>query len=131
MSTKVKIIIAVVIALVLVVFTAGLFIYINHLNNKITELETITVEQSHTIETLQSNIDDLNSNLESYHATLVTISDYMSDVEKLKSNESAIKQAVYEEVISNPDSLEWFNERLPDHIISTINDRAADGMCNN
>lgn len=131
MSTKIKIIIAVVIVLVLVVFTAGLFIYINHLNNKITELETITVEQSHTIETLQSNIDDLNSNLESYHATLVTISDYMSDVEKLKSNESAIKQAVYEEVISNPDSLEWFNERLPENIISTINDRAADGMCNN
>lgn len=131
MSTKVKIIIAVVIVLILVVFTAGLFIYINHLNNKITELETVTVEQSHTIETLQSNIDDLNSNLESYHATLVTISDYMSDVEKLKSNESAIKQAVYEEVISNPDSLEWFNERLPENIISTINDRAADGMCNN
>jgi uncharacterized coiled-coil protein SlyX len=131
MSTKVKIIIAVVIVLILVVFTAGLFIYINHLNNKITELETVTVEQSHTIETLQSNIDDLNSNLESYHATLVTISDYMSDVEKLKSNESAIKQAVYEEVISNPDSLEWFNERLPENIISIINDRAADGMCNN
>ena len=131
MSTKVKIIIAVVIVLILVVFTAGLFIYINHLNNKITELETVTVEQSHTIETLQSNIDDLNSNLESYHATLVTISDYMSDVEKLKSNESAIKQAVYEEVISNPDSLEWFNERLPENISSIINDRAADGMCNN
>lgn len=131
MSTKVKIIVAVVIVLVLVVFTAGLFIYINHLNNKITELETVTVEQSHTIETLQSNIDDLNSNLESYHATLVTISDYMSDVEKLKSSESAIKQAIYEEVISNPDSLEWFNEKLPDNIISIINDRAADGMCNN
>lgn len=131
MSTKVKIIIVIVIVLVLIIFTAGLFIYINHLNNKITELETVTVEQSHTIETLQSNINELNSNLESYHATLVTISDYMSDVEKLKSNESAIKQAVYEEVISNPDSLEWFNERLPENIISTINDRAADGMCNN
>ena len=131
MSTKVKIIIAVVIVLVLIVFTAGLFIYINHLNNKITELETVTVEQSHTIETLQSNINELNSNLESYYATLITISDYMSDVEKLKSNESAIKQAVYEEVISNPDSLEWFNERLPENISSIINDRAADGMCNN
>lgn len=131
MSTKVKIIIAVIVVLIIVASVVGLFVYINHLNNKISDLNVTINEQSHVIETLQNEVDSLNTNLIVYHETLSTISDYIENVEKLKSNDSAIKQAIYEEVISNPESMEWFNEKLPDNIISIINDRAADGMCNN
>lgn len=131
MSTKVKIIIAVIVVLIIVASVTGLFVYINHLNNKICDLNVTVDEQSHVIETLQNEVDSLNTNLIVYHETLSTISDYIENVEKLKSNDSAIKQAIYEEVISNPESMEWFNEKLPDNIISIINDRAADGMCNN
>lgn len=131
MSTKVKIIIIAAAALFIIAFVISFFIYVNYLNNKVTELETVTIEQNNTIEALQNNIDSLKSNLESYHETINVINSYIENVEKLKSDESAIKQAVYEEVISNPDSLEWFNEKLPDNIASIINDRAADGMCNN
>lgn len=131
MSTKVKIIIAVIVVLIIVAFVTGLFVYINHLNNKISDLSVTIDEQSHVIETLQNEVDSLNTNLIVYHETLSTISDYIENVEKLKSNDSAVKQAIYEEVLSNPDSMEWFNEKLPDNIISIINDRAADGMCNN
>lgn len=131
MSTKVKIIIAVIVVLIIVASVTGLFIYINHLNNKITDLETTINEQSHIIETLQNEVGSLNTNLIVYHETLSTISDYIENVEKLKSNDSAIKQAIYEEVISNPESMEWFNEKLPNNISAIINDRAADGMCNN
>ena len=131
MSTKVKIIIIAAAALFIIAFVTSFFIYVNYLNNKVTELETVTVEQNNTIEALQNNIDSLKNNLESYHETINVINSYIENVEKLKSDESAIKQAVYEEVISNPDSLEWFNEKLPDNIASIINDRAADGMCNN
>lgn len=131
MSTKVKIIIAVIIVLISIASVVGLFVYINHLNNKISDLNVTVDEQSHIIETLQNEVDSLNTNLIVYHETLSTISDYIENVEKLKSNDSAIKQAIYEEVISNPESMEWFNEKLPDHIVSIINDRAADRMCNN
>jgi len=131
MSTKVKIIIAVIVVLISIASVVGLFVYINHLNNKISDLNVTVDAQSHVIETLQNEVDSLNTNLIVYHETLNTISDYIENVEKLKSNDSAIKQAIYEEVISNPESMEWFNEKLPDNIISIINDRAADGMCNN
>jgi flagellar basal body-associated protein FliL len=131
MSTKIKIIITVIISLIIVVSVICLFVYINHLNNKISELETITIEQTHTIEVLQNNINTLNTNLNTYHETLNTVSDYIESIEQFKSNDSAIKQAIYEEVLSNPESMDWFNEKLPDNIISIINDRAADGMCNN
>lgn len=131
MSTKVKIIIALIIVLISIASVVGLFVYINHLNNKISDLNVTVDAQSHVIETLQNEVDSLNTNLIVYHETLSTISDYIENVERLKSNDSAIKQAIYEEVISNPESMEWFNEKLPDNIISTINDRAADGMCNN
>jgi hypothetical protein len=131
MSTKIKIIITVIISLIIVVSVICLFVYINHLNNKISELETITIEQTHTIEVLQNNINTLNTNLNTYHETLNTVSDYIESIEQFKSNDSAIKQAIYEEVLSNPESMDWFNEKLPDNIVSIINDRAADGMCNN
>lgn len=131
MSDKVKLIIAAVVSLIIIVSIAGLFIYINSLNSKISELEANSVEQMHTIETLQNDIDSLNTNLTVYHETLSTISDYIENLEKLKLNDSAVKQAIYEEVISNPESMEWFNEKLPGNLISIINDRAANGMCNN
>jgi uncharacterized coiled-coil protein SlyX len=131
MSTKIKIIITVIISLIIVVSVICLFVYINHLNNKISELEITTIEQTHTIEILQNNVDTLNTNLVTYHETLNTVSDYIESIEQFKSNDSAVKQAIYEEVLSNPESMDWFNEKLPDNIISTINDRAADGMCNN
>lgn len=131
MSTKIKIIITVIISLIIVVSVICLFVYINHLNNKINELEITTIEQAHTIEVLQNNINTLNINLNTYHETLNTVSDYIESIEQFKSNDSAVKQAIYEEVLSNPESMDWFNEKLPDNIISTINDRAADGMCNN
>ena len=131
MSTKIKIIITVIISLIIVVSVICLFVYINHLNNKISELETITIEQAHTIEVLQNNINTLNINLNTYHETLNTVSDYIESIEQFKSNDSAVKQAIYEEVLSNPESMDWFNEKLPDDLISIINDRAADGMCNN
>ena len=131
MSTKIKIIITVIISLIIVVSVICLFVYINHLNNKISELETTTIEQAHIIEVLQNNINTLNTNLNTYHETLNTVSDYIESIEQFKSNDSVVKQAIYEEVLSNPESMDWFNEKLPDAIISTINDRAADGMCNN
>lgn len=120
MSTKVKIIIAVIVVLISVVSVVGLFVYINHLNNRISDLNVTVDEQSHVIETLQNEVDSLNTNLIVYHETLSTISDYIESVEKLKSNDSAIKQAIYEEVISNPESMEWFNEKLPDNILQIL-----------
>ena len=131
MSDKIKLIIAAVVSLIIVVSIAGLFIYINSLNSKISELEANSVEQMHTIETLQNDIDSLNTSIAVYHETLNTVSDYIENLEKLKLNDSAVKQAIYEEVISNPETMEWFNEKIPDNLISTINDRAANGMCNN
>lgn len=131
MSTKIKIIITAIISLIIVVSVICLFVYINYLNNKISELEITTIEQAHTIEVLQNNINTLNINLNTYHETLNTVSDYIESIEQFKSNDSAVKQAIYEEVLSNPESMDWFNEKLPDNIISIINDRAADGMCNN
>lgn len=131
MSDKVKLIIAATVSLIIIVSIAGLFIYINSLNSKISELEANSAEQIHTIETLQNDIDSLNTSITVYHETLNTVSDYIENLEKLKLNDSAIKQAIYEEVISNPESMEWFNEKIPDNLISIINDRAANGMCNN
>lgn len=131
MSTKIKFIIIAIISLIIVVSIICLFIYINNLNNKISELETTTIEQAYTIDVLQNNINSLNINLNTYNETLNTVSDYINNIEQFKSNDSDIKQAIYEEVISNPDSMDWFNEKLPDNIISIISDRAATGMCNN
>lgn len=129
MSTNVKIIISVVIVLIAIVGTICIFVYISHLNNKISDLSVTIENQSNEISRLQCNIDSLESEVSTLHETINITNNYISNIEKAKSDEDAVKQAIYEEVISNEETRDWFNEKLPARIINLINDANNDGMC--
>jgi peptidoglycan hydrolase CwlO-like protein len=129
MSTNVKIIISVTIVLIAIVGTICIFVYINHLNNKISDLSVTIKNQSNEISRLQCNIDSLESEVSTLHETIDITNNYISNIEKVKSDEDAVKQAIYEEVISDEETKDWFNEKLPAGIINIINDANNDGMC--
>ena len=129
MSTKVKVIILAVTALIIIISAVCIFVYINHLNNKISDLSVTIENQSNEISRLQCNIDSLESEVNTLHETIDITNNYISNIEKVKSDEDVVKQAIYEEVISDEETKDWFNEKLPAGIINIINDAANDGMC--
>jgi predicted PurR-regulated permease PerM len=129
MTTKIKIIVIIVIVLFIVGFYVGLFTYINKLNSKISDLNATITEQNNEIDSLKCNIDSLNKNVKVFGDTLNITSDYISSVKKISSEDTSIKQAIYEKVIIDDSTREWFNETLPADIINVLNNNASIGMC--
>ena len=128
-STKVKIIITAIIILISVVSVICIYVYINHLNNRITDLSVVVAEQKNEIEALNCQIDSLEKNVESVKNTLDITNDYISNIEKLRNDEANKKQEIYEEVMKDEESQQWYSQAIPDPIISILLRDNSDIMC--
>jgi uncharacterized coiled-coil protein SlyX len=128
-STKVKIIIAAIIILISAVSVICIYVYINHLNNKIADLSVVVAEQKNEIVALNCQIDSLEKNVESVKNTLDITNDYISNIEKLHNDEANKKQEIYEEVMKDEESKQWYSQAIPDPIISILLRDNSDIMC--
>ena len=138
MTLKIKIIILSAIALIVLLLTIGAYFYVSCLNNKILELETTISNKNDEIHNLNTEIDTLKCNIESLkkevsslHSTINVTSNYLEKVENVYTNEDALKQTIYEEVISNEEAKDWFSEKLPNDLIDLLNTSYLNGMCDN
>ena len=129
MTLKIKLIIAAIIVLVTVVTVISVFVYINHLNKKITDLSVTIEEQENEIYSLTCQIDSLEKNIESFRETINITNDYISNLERIHDEETATKQEVFQAVVSDPVAKEWFDEEIPASLLSALTD--DDGMCEN
>lgn len=130
MINKVKLIVAIVSALIIVASVICLFVYINKLNNKIVDLNTTVSEQESQIGQLNCNIQSLEKNLESVYATMNITNEYIDSLKQIHDNETTSKQEIYNEIITNEESKDWYNTPIPDGILSIMYDD-TDIMCEN
>lgn len=128
--SKIKIIILAILGIGLVVSYIVVYIYINNLKSKVDNLNNTVVEQSKQIEQLNKNIDLMRININSYKNTISITDDYISSINKINSDELAIKNAINNEIVNNEDNSikEWLNEKIPDNLIRIINDN-TNRMC--
>lgn len=128
--SKIKLIILAILGIGLVVTYIVVYIYINNLKSKVDNLNNTVVEQSKQIEQLNKNIDLMRININSYKNTISITDDYISSINKINSDELAIKNAINNEMVNNEDSSikEWLNEKIPDNLIHIINDN-TNRMC--
>ncbi len=128
--SKIKLIILAILGIGLVVTYIVVYIYINNLKSKVDNLNNTVVEQSKQIEQLNKNIDLMRININSYKNTISITDDYISSINKINSDELAIKNAINNEIVNNEDSSikEWLNEKIPDNLIHIINDN-TNRMC--
>ena len=80
----------------------------------------IVNEQNNEIQSLHCQIDSLEKNVESMHETINITNDFISGLETIHNNESVIKDEIYQEVINNEESQNWFNQEIPDGILSIL-----------
>lgn len=130
MISKVKLIAVIVSALIIVASVICLFVYINKLNNEIADLNVTVSEQESQIGQLNCNIQSLEKNLESVYATMNITNEYIDSLKQIHDNETTSKQEIYNEIITNEESKDWYNTPIPDGILSIMSD-GADLMCEN
>lgn len=128
--SKIKLIILAILGIGLVVTYIVVYIYINNLKSKVDNLNNTVVEQSKQIEQLNKNIDLMRININSYKNTISITDDYISSINKINSDELAIKNAINNEIVNNENNSikEWLNEKIPDNLIHIINDN-TNRMC--
>ena len=128
--SKIKLIILAILGIGLVATYIVVYIYINNLKSKVDNLNNTVVEQSKQIEQLNKNIDLMRININSYKNTISITDDYISSINKINSDELAIKNAINNEIVNNEDNSikEWLNEKIPDNLIRIINDN-TNRMC--
>lgn len=120
-----KIITAVCIVILLIILSAVCVnLYIKSLKSQIKDLNNVILERDNTINQLNANIATLKLDIKSIKNTIAITDTYISNIEKIKSEEDAIKNAIYEEVLndSTGEIKDWFNKKLPSDIFNTIND---------
>lgn len=131
MSLKAKLIIAAIIFVVIVTSVISVYVYINSLNKTINEMSVTITNQANEIESLKCNIESLNKEIESLDNVIAVTDDYISSINQIKDEDTSVKQAIYEQVISNEEVKDWFSETLPDDLLAIINSDANLGVCEN
>ena len=129
MTSKINLIIGAVISLAVIVAIISVFVYINNLNNKVTDLNVTLTEQRNEIQALNCQIDSLRNNVESFRETISITNDYIENIEKVHREEITTKQEVYETIVKDPAAKDWYNEPLPNSLVGIIMNETRDLVC--
>lgn len=129
MTSKIKLIICAIIALAVIVSIISVFVYINNLNSKITDLNVTLADQRNEIQSLNCKIESIEKNVESFRETISITNNYIENIEKVHREEITTKQEVYDTVVKDPAAKDWYNEPLPNSLAGIIMNETSDLVC--
>ena len=129
MTSKTKLIIGAVISLAVIAAIISVFVYINNLNNKVTDLNVTLTEQRNEIQALNCQIESLEKNVESFRETISITNDYIENIEKVHQKETTTKQEVYDTIVKDQVAKDWYDEPLPNSLVDIIMNETSDLVC--
>lgn len=129
MTSKIKLIICAIIALAVIASIISVFVYINNLNSKITDLNVTLTDQRNEIKALNCKIESIEKNVESFRETMSITNNYIENIEKVHREEISTKQEVYETIVEDPVAKDWYNEPLPNSLVGIIMNETSDLVC--
>ena len=129
MTSKIKLIICAVISLAVIAAIISVFVYINNLNNKVTDLNVTLTEQRNEIQALNCQIESLEKNVESFRETISITNDYIENIEKVHQKETTTKQEVYDTIVKDQVAKNWYDEPLPNSLVDIIMNETSDLVC--
>ena len=129
MTSKIKLIIGAVISLAVIAAIISVFVYISNLNNKITDLNVTLADQRNEIQALNCQIESLEKNVESFRETISITNDYIENIEKIRKEETATKQEVYETIVKDQIAKDWYDEPLPNSLVDIIMNETNNLVC--
>lgn len=128
MSLKVKIIFIAIIVIAIITSIISTFIYIDRLNDDIKDLSVTITSQKNEISSLHCQIDSLEKDIESMHETINITNNYINNLELIHENEDSIKQDIYQEVLNDEETHEWYDTEIPENLLNILLNN-TDPMC--
>lgn len=129
MPLRIKLIICVVVLVTIVTSVISLFIYINYLNNKITDLNTVIINQSVQIDSLNYQVNSLELNVASFKETIAITNNYLNSVEASRIDEMNTKQSIYETITTDKNANDWYNSEIPQSLLNSLMRNIDDATC--
>lgn len=129
MTSKIKLIICAIIALAVIVSIISVFVYINNLNNKVTDLNVTLADQRNEIQALNCKIESIEKNVDSFRETISITNNYIENIEKVHREEITTKQEVYETIVKDKVAKDWYDEPLPNSLVGIIMNETSDLVC--
>ena len=117
------------IVIVVVVYIVTVMGIIDNLKGEIKTLTTTVTQQDNEIRLLSNNITTLQKNISAITETINITNDYILKTESFRKNEAVKKDKVYDAVVKNEETRDWYQSALPADIVNIINDAAKSGMC--
>lgn len=117
------------IVIVVVVYIVTVMGIIDNLKCEIKTLTTTVTQQDNEIRLLNNNITTLQKNISAITETVNITNDYILKIENYRKDESTKKDKVYDAVVNNEETRDWYQSALPADIVNIINDAAKSGMC--
>lgn len=119
------------IVIVVVVYIVTVMGIIDNLKGEIKTLTTTVTQQDNEIRLLNNNITTLQKNISAITETINITNDYILKTESFRKNEAVKKDKVYDAVVKNEETRDWYQSALPADIVNIINDAAKSGVCKN
>lgn len=129
MSLKVKIILIVIAIIIIVTSIICSFVYVSHLNSEIKDLNVLITEQHNEIQSLHCQIDSLEKDIDSMHETINITNDFISNLETIHEEENNLKQDIYQEIINDEESHDWYNTPVAPGLIDLLIKNSNDMTC--
>lgn len=117
------------IVIVVVVYIVTVMGIIDNLKCEIKTLTTTVTQQDNEIRLLNNNITTLQKNISAITETVNITNDYILKIENYRKDESTKKDKIYDAVVNNEETRNWYQSALPADIVNIINDAAKSGMC--
>ena len=119
------------IVIVVVIYIVTVMGIIDNLNGEIKTLTATVTQQDNEIRLLNNNITTLQKNISAITETINITNDYILKTESFRKKEAVKKDKVYDAVVKNEETRDWYQSALPADIINIINDATKSGMCKN
>lgn len=119
------------IVIVVVVYIVTVMGIIDNLKGEIKTLTATVTQQDNEIRLLNNNITTLQKNISAITETINITNDYILKTESFRKNEAVKKDKVYDAVVKNEETRDWYQSALPADIVNIINDAAKSGVCKN
>ena len=129
MTSKIKLIVCAIISLAVIISIISVFVYINNLNSKITDLNVTLADQRNEIQALNCKIESIEKNVESFRETISITNNYIENIEKVHREEISTKKEVYETIVEDPAAKDWYDEPLPNSLVDIIMNKTSDLVC--
>lgn len=117
------------IVIVVVIYIITVMGIIDNLKNEIKTLTATVTQQDNEIRLLNNNITALQKNISAITETVNITNDYILKIENYRKVESTKKDKIYDAVVNNEETRNWYQSALPADIVNIINDAAKSGMC--